>query len=442
MRLKNTIVAKKVQEHQEKLKVQIENQEELKRNVSHKSNELVDIKPGQTVEDIYVSLRRRGKVLKGQGSKDAPILKAEQKVLLLPERSIRILKEFLVDLKDKDDSNIAAIKAENEKLKELGNLHFKNIKEQHERDKVVGSPSENLVKERLSEYEQFLSDSVIEARESDEKLNKISSNYCKIIDKNVSLGKDQYYLLANYLDVRRSLNKSAQVAKNLEQLKAGTIEIEAERIRQKQRSIEAQLKIISELNDTITHLKSENKRLTHEYNEKEQSLIDLENSYETFGIKSPEPKLEENIHEFYRTQNERRQFQDESEEMPADWDKRLIGHVQDMTSEVKSALNEYPSNKNFPHVKDDWVNITTEIRDTEFQNRLLERTKFAQITKLSMIKDIEQEIERIREKIKEGIDESTFEDLIKDVRERLNEIRIYLKTIYTDVKRANLLVTK
>jgi hypothetical protein len=171
------MVAKRVQEHEEKLNGQIGKQEELKKEVSHKSNELVDIKPGQTVEDIYVSLRRRGKVLKGQGSKDAPILRAEQKVLLLPERSIRILKEFLVDLKDKDDTNVADIKKENDKLKELGNLHFKNIKEQHERDKVVGCPEENLAKERLSEYEQFLSDSVIEARASDENMNKISSDY-------------------------------------------------------------------------------------------------------------------------------------------------------------------------------------------------------------------------------------------------------------------------
>lgn len=264
----------------------------------------------------------------------------------------------------------------------------------------------------------------------------------KTIDQNVSLGKDQYYLLANYLDVRRSMNKSSQVEKNLEQLKSGAIEIEAERIRQKQRSIEAQLKIILELKDSINYLKSENERLTQEYSEREKNLIDLENSFETFGIKSPEPKLEENIHEFYRTQCERRQFQDESEEMPADWDKRLIGHVQDMTSELKNALNEYPSNKNFPHVKEDWVNMTTEIRDTEYQNRVLERTSYAQNTKLSIIKDIEQEIERIKEKAKEGIDESTFEDLIKDIRERLNEIRLYLKTIYTDVKRANLLVTK
>ena len=238
------------------------------------------------------------------------------------------------------------------------------------------------------------------------------------------------------------MNKSSQVEKNLQQLKSGTVEIDAERVRQKQREIEAQLKLISELNDRINNLRSENEKLAQEFSEKEKNLIDLENSYENFGIKSPEPKLEEDIHEFYRTQCERRQFQDESEEMPADWDRRLISHAQEMSSELKNALNEYPSNKNFPRIKDDWINITTDIRDTEYQNRLLERTKFAQNTKLSMIKDIEAEIERMNEKIKEGIDESTFEDMIKSIRERLDQLRLLLKTIYTDVKRANLLVTK
>jgi hypothetical protein len=436
------LIAHEVKVQQTKLHDQVELQDELKQKVSHKSNELVDIKPGQTVEDIYVSLRRRGKVLKGQSSKDAPVLRAEQKVLLLPERSIRIMKEFLVDLKEKDDTDTVRLKEQNEELKELGNLHFTKIKEQHERDKVVGSPEENLAKEKLSEYEQFLTNSAIESNLLDGEVNILSSDYIKTIDTNVLFGKDQYHLLAIYLDIRRKLNKTLQVEKNLNQLKSGVVEIEAERIRQKQRSVESQLKIIFSLNQTINNLKSENSRLTITHSQQEQNLIDLENSFETFGIKGPEPKLEDDIHESYRTQCERRQFQDESEDVPSEWDKRLIAQVQDMGTELKNALTEYPSNKNFPKVKDDWINLTTEIRDTEYHNRVLERTKTAQTIRVSIIKDIEQEIERIKDKIKEGIDESSFEGLIKELRERLDELKIQLRTIYTDVKRDNLLVTK
>lgn len=159
-------------------------QNEFKGKVSSKSNDTVDIKPGQTIEDIYVSLRRRGKVLKGQESKDAPILKAEQKVLLLPERSIRILKEFLVELKDQDDKTLSELKQENQLLKETGDHLFKKIKEQHERDKVVGAPEENQAKALLKDYENLLSDASDASQTIDNQVIELSRAYCESLGKN------------------------------------------------------------------------------------------------------------------------------------------------------------------------------------------------------------------------------------------------------------------
>jgi len=73
-----------------------------------------------------------------------------------------------------------------------------------------------------------------------------------------------------------------------------------------------------------------------------------------------------------------------------------------MTTELKNALKEYPSNKNFPGVKEDWIGLTSEIQEIEYQNRIFERSRLAQETKLTIIKDIGNEVERIREKLKEG----------------------------------------
>lgn len=73
-----------------------------------------------------------------------------------------------------------------------------------------------------------------------------------------------------------------------------------------------------------------------------------------------------------------------------------------MTTELKNALKEHHSNKNFTGVKEDWIGLTSEIQEIEYQNRILERSRLAQETKLIIIKDIGNEVERIREKLKEG----------------------------------------
>ena len=155
MKRRNKKISEEINKQRDILEKKILEQEQLKEKVSSKSSENVDIKPGQTIENIYVSLRRRGKVLKGQGNPDAPVLKNDQNVLLLPERSIRILKEYLVDLQDHNIEELGKIKKDNEELKKDAHNLFTTIKEQHEKDKLLGSSTDNQMKEKLDEYEEI-----------------------------------------------------------------------------------------------------------------------------------------------------------------------------------------------------------------------------------------------------------------------------------------------
>jgi hypothetical protein len=270
------VAANRVRKQQAIFDEQINRQNELKERVSSKSDDIVDIKPGLTIEDIYVSLRRRGKVLKGQGSKDAPILQADQKVLLLPERSIRILKEFLVDLKDQDDRVLLETKQENELLKETANHFFTKIKEQHERDKVVGAPSENEAKFQLVHYENLVAKYLPINAEIDREVNEISKLYGRTLDKNCELGKEQYALYRKFTELNRELNRLRQIASDLNDLKEGARQIDDERIRKKERVFELQKQTIEDLNKHIQEITALNENLKDEYREKEEILREFD----------------------------------------------------------------------------------------------------------------------------------------------------------------------
>lgn len=402
MKYKVDVASNRVKQYRQKLDGLIKIQNDLKGKVSSKSNDTVDIKPGQTIEDIYVSLRRRGKILKGQESKDAPILKAEQKVLLLPERSIRILKEFLVDLKDQDNKTLAELKQENQLLKETGEHLFKKIKEQHERDKVVGAPEENQAKALLKDYEKLLYDVVPEFKEADNQVIELSRSYCESLGKNTALGKEQHALLGKYLEVRRQVNKMRQEVNDLSELHEGIKEIGAERFRKKERAVEKQNQTIQDLQGQLELLAKTNEELAKILAIKEDDLIKLEDSCENFGIKELNPKIEENINNFIGCQKERRQFQDESEDLPPEWDKRFKGFIQDMSTEIKNATTEYPSNKKFPTLINDWLESTNEANETDREIRVLERAKIAQAVKVAMMRDIQNEIIMLRERLNQS----------------------------------------
>lgn len=90
LEIKKMEIEKQVHKQQHKLDGLTFEQKELSAFVSSKSNENVDIKPGKTVEDVYVSLRTRGKILKNQASKDAPILESHEKVSIFSKTMIII----------------------------------------------------------------------------------------------------------------------------------------------------------------------------------------------------------------------------------------------------------------------------------------------------------------------------------------------------------------
>ena len=163
-----------------------------KNQVSSKSNESVDIKPGKTIEDVYVSLRTRGKILKGQGSPDAPVLQKEDKVHLLPERSIRVIKEFLVDLKDHDSPELEQLKEENKALKSQGQDLYTHIKETHVRDKVHGAPEENTAKQFLENYEKMYADTVSDFEKVEGVLKQQSDNRAEMFEMKSELGREHY----------------------------------------------------------------------------------------------------------------------------------------------------------------------------------------------------------------------------------------------------------
>ena len=277
----------------------------------------MDIKPGQTVEGVYVSLRQRGKILKGQGNSAAPILTAKEKVLLLPERSIRIIKEYLVGLIDNSNTEINSIVEENQKLKEEGNRLFTKIKEQHERDKLLGSESENAVKQELKNYEQILEETINNFINIDTELNEISNVLSDNFEIHNDLGKENYTLLSKYLSMRRKLNKAKQEINNLTAMLEGTKTFFGERYRKKQRVIEKQEIKMQNLDSEIENTKNKNVDLAKEVEEKETKLNELGDTFESLGIQELDSQLEENIKGYIKSQNLRRELQEEGEEFPS-----------------------------------------------------------------------------------------------------------------------------
>jgi len=399
MKYKNDIAAKRVNEHQKKLDEQIKIQEELKQHVSSKSNETVDIKAGQTIEDVYVSLRTRGKLLKGQKSKDAPILKAEQKVLLLPERSVRIIKEFLVELRDKNENTVDSLKKENDLMKETANHLFNKIKEQHERDRLQGAPEENKVKDLLKKYEALLGDKLPVYSQLDKEISETSQMHSGILDQKNMLEKENATLSKNYAEIKRMISKYNNDIDGINDMVAGQKLTEDERVRKKERVLEMQQQLLAEVNEKVHHTLKQNEVLAKELQQREETLNDMQEKCDHIGIKELDPKIEDNIHNFISVQKERRQFQDESEDMPLEWDSRFRGHVQEMSSELKKTTNEYPSNKNFPAVMDEWFDATAELNSTELNNKHLDRKINAQNIKLALMASMQNDMNDIREKL-------------------------------------------
>jgi len=180
---------------------------------------------------------------------------------------------------------------------------------------------------------------------------------------------------------------------------AGQKLTEDERVRKKERVLEMQQQLLAEVNEKVHHTLKQNEVLAKELQQREETLNDMQEKCDHIGIKELDPKIEDNIHNFISVQKERRQFQDESEDMPLEWDSRFRGHVQEMSSELKKTTNEYPSNKNFPAVMDEWFDATAELNSTELNNKHLDRKINAQNIKLALMASMQNDMNDIREKL-------------------------------------------
>ena len=322
-------IAKRIQDLTHRRDGLVSKQDELKTYVSHKSIDQVDIKPGKTIEDIYVTLRQRPRILKAQASKEVPILKPDEKVLLLPERSIRVLKEFLVQLKDQDDEEIDKVKQENIQLKESREYLFTKIKEQYERDKVVGAPEENEAKLMTKEFEDFFESVKPKCCNMDEKINDITIIYGNTLDKYCLLTKEQHKLYTKFIEIDREVKRISDIVSNMRELEDGIKDIHGERYRKKERAIEKQNQIIRELNELLSNLAKRNEELSKLLAEKEIELRNFEETFSVLGIKEKDLHITERLKTFMESHKERRQFQNESEEFPPHWDKLFKGFIEE-----------------------------------------------------------------------------------------------------------------
>ncbi|CAI2386757.1 unnamed protein product [Moneuplotes crassus] len=439
---KNRELMNEIKNKRKVLERLVHEQDSLREKVSSKSNGLVDIRPGMTVEGVYVSLRRRGKLLRGQKNQEAPILTAKEKVLLLPERSVRIMKEFLVGLKDKKNPQIEQISIENKALKAQGDQLIKKIMEQHESDKLHGSIDENALKQELQQYYDSLTTSLEEIVKSNQEIDSLTTELGETRDRFTAKEKDGCHLLLQYLEIRRLLNKSNQECNNLRAFSEGSSELFSQRRRKKQRVLENQAKTIENIQKEIEEWSCKNAKLEQEVNGKEAQLSQLQDNIQSLGVQELDSNIDANIETYKRKLASHREIQEELEAFPQKWDGDFKDFVQEMTTCLKDSLNDHPSNKEFPAIKQDWVDKTKEISDLEKSISMLERSLEAHKIKTKIASELSSEIQRVKERLEDGINEDTYNNLVQESRDKLEDLILQIKTIITDVKKDTLLCSK
>jgi uncharacterized coiled-coil protein SlyX len=412
-------------------------QDSLKSKVSSKSNELIDIKPGQTIEEAYVSLRTKPLMLAGQPKTETPILQSSQKVLLLPERSLRIIKEYLVQLSTLENPNISELREQNEELKRKGQELYEQIREQHVRDRVQGSEGENEAKGMLEAYQGLVQD----ARDHFDRVNSVieemTEEKANWSDEVMVLEKEQYKLFKEVLDQNRELEKFGQNEEGLQRILEAVTTFTDERLRKKEDMIDRQRKLIQELEDIIAGLRRAIEELGAKLEEVLKRLEELKRNTSSFGVKFAGPELEELLNKYLQASYTRRDCQDESEQLPIDWDLRFKNFVQESSSEVKNAMSEYPANKDFPGILEDWTQMATELYTLDVGLRADQRKQLAQIQRLGVLKTIQVDVNDIKTKLQDKnvkFNESLYADKIKEKRELIKQQKIEAQTLVTDLK--------
>jgi hypothetical protein len=87
-----------------------------------------------------------------------------------------------------------------------------------------------------------------------------------------------------------------------------------------------------------------------------------------------------------------------------------------MTSELKTASQEYPSSKSFPAVMEEWQDLTSEINSISLNNSLLDRKSNAQRLKLSLLHSLQEDHSELSQKLSQSNPILTFRNLYGRIR--------------------------
>lgn len=282
-------------------------------------------------------------------------------------------------------------------LKETVEHLYKKINEQHERDKVVGAPEEIEVKQKLEKYEGLLYNAAPKFQQADEAMADTCEAWHKALDERSKVNEENQKLYSKYLSLIQD-----PTLEDLNQLQKHIKSVGSERQRKKERVLTRQSQVIGDLNQKVETLASANKELGETLAKKEAELAKLQHTFKDLELKPVDSTVEEKLNLFMISNRERRQFQDESEELPPEWDRRFKDFIQEMSTGLKNATGEYPSNKSFPNVVKDWYNTMVELNQCDFEHKMSQRKQMAQSIRLALMRDIETDIEDIKNKLQDS----------------------------------------
>lgn len=294
-----------------------------------------------------------------------------------------------------------------------------------------------MTKEELDKYEKLYEDTVDYFRTVELTLKELEAERNDGFDAMVELGKDQNKLHSRFIDLDRKVNRLAQDAERLTKIYDVIQAANGERQRKGERSLEKQTVLIEELKQRVNDLTQDNQRLLKEYNDRLAKLNLFNEKNGNIEMDSVDPALSTCIENFMEVNKERRTFQNESEDLPPDWDKRFKKFIQDQSTNVKTAMTEYPSNKQFPGVLEEWTAVMTELNSADNGLRSDQRKQLAQRERLQILNSVQKDVIDINSKLKDKdvkFNESLYADKIKEKREIVKQQQIEAQTLVTELK--------
>ena len=213
--------------------------------------------------------------------------------------------------------------------------------------------------------------------------------------------------------------------------------VHGERLRKGERGQAKQQEMIDELNKQIDELNQQIEKLAQDHAGKGDELKKLQDSNESVDMSEVNPDLRGFIERYIESSKERRHFQDEAERLPPDWDQLFKKFIQEQSSNLKNAMNEYPSNQNFPDVLNDYISAMTELYNTDVQYKADQRKQLAQIQKMQILGSIGEDVNDIKTKLDDQnvkFNESLYADKIKEKRERIKSQKLEAQTLVTELK--------